>query len=207
MGIRHAANPRDHTRRRPSVRQQVDLPPECCCDQCRQPQQRSRKQHTQPNRQGSVLSIARMAHRGGLATLVNVVCKRCAVNEDLTLIAGEIGLCGKLARQLDLPVRGRSAWIGAIGGSCASDVYSGTNQRLSGASTICPEGCNGRMFCGNSREMHSAMAKLTKKWMKTIWAITLVANFADGQQRSGGGDLIDQLVSQEMAARTRHFRI
>jgi hypothetical protein len=51
------------------------------------------------------------------------------------------------------------------------------------------------------------MAKLTKKWMKTIWAITLVANFADGQQRSGGGDLIDQLVSQEMAARTRHFRI
>ena len=45
------------------------------------------------------------------------------------------------------------------------------------------------------------MAKLTKRWMKVIWAISLGANFATGQQRSAGGDLLDQLVSEEMAAR------
>src|ERR1043165_887783 len=45
------------------------------------------------------------------------------------------------------------------------------------------------------------MAKLTKRWMKAIWAISLGANFATGQQRSAGGDLLDQLVSEETAAR------
>src|SRR5262249_38078219 len=57
-----------------------------------------------------------------------------------------------------------------------------------------------RRFCGNSRKRHSAMAKLTKKWMKAIWVVTLVANSATAQQ-SAGGDLQDQLVSREMAAR------
>jgi CubicO group peptidase (beta-lactamase class C family) len=45
------------------------------------------------------------------------------------------------------------------------------------------------------------MAKLIKRWMKPIWTIILVANSAAGQPRSGGGDLVDQLVSREMAAR------
>jgi D-alanyl-D-alanine carboxypeptidase len=45
------------------------------------------------------------------------------------------------------------------------------------------------------------MTKLTERWIQVIWAIALVANVAAGEQRSGDGDLLDQLVSREMAAR------
>jgi D-alanyl-D-alanine carboxypeptidase len=45
------------------------------------------------------------------------------------------------------------------------------------------------------------MVKLIRTWMKVIWAIALMAKFAAGQQRSDDGDLLDQLVSRDMAER------